>query len=300
MSFTISQAKRADTYLLISLAGASGSGKTFSAMQLASGICGAGKFLVIDTESRRALHYADAFNFDHIDFSPPFTPERYLEAVKQGEASGYRAIVVDSMSHEFDGQGGIMEMAEASGIKGPGAWKDPKMRHKKMVNAFLQVRTHLIFCLRAEEKIDMSKKDDRGRVIVENAGWFPICEKRWPYEMTASFTLNPSAPGVVDLSLPHKVQDQHRMSFVPGEHITAAAGERLAAWARGEVIEAPNKALWDRARKIAHEGTEQITLFFRHVATEEERKQLQPIKRELWTTAQTADTNRLSEFGGKE
>lgn len=292
MSFTITQATRADTYLLISLAGASGSGKTFSAMQLATGICGDEKFLVIDTESRRALHYADQFNFDHIDFPPPFTPERYLEAVKLGEKQGYKAIVIDSMSHEFDGEGGIMEAAANSSIKGPGAWKDPKMRHKKMVNAFLQVRTHLIFCLRAEEKIDMSKKDDRGRVIVENAGWFPICEKRWPYEMTASFTMNPASPGVIDLSLPHKVQDQHRMAFQPGHHINADGGDLLAKWARGETIEEPDKELWDRARRIAHEGVEKITTFFKSVATEEEVKRLQPIRRELWNTANAADANR--------
>lgn len=292
MSFTFTTAERRNTHMLISLAGASGSGKTFTAMTLATGICGDKPFAVIDTEAGRALHYADQFNFKHADFAPPFTPERYLEAVKAAEKEGFEAIVIDSMSHEFDGEGGIMAMAESSGIKGPGAWKDPKMRHKKMVNAFLQVRAHLIFCLRAEEKIDMSKKDDRGRVIVENAGWFPICEKRFPYEMTASFTLNPSSPGVVDLTLPHKVQDQHRMSFLPGRHITAEAGAKLAAWARGETITTPDKALWDRARRIAQDGVDTITTFFQRVATEDERQKLQPIRRELWETAKRADENR--------
>lgn len=292
MSFTFNTAERRNTHLLVALAGASGSGKTYSAMNLATGICGDKPFAVIDTEAGRALHYADQFNFKHADFAPPFTPERYLAAVKAAEKAGFEAIVIDSMSHEFDGEGGIMEMAEASSIKGPGAWKDPKMRHKKMMNAFLQVRAHLIFCLRAEEKIDMSKKDDRGRVIVENAGWFPIQEKRFMYEMTASFTLNPSSPGVVDLTLPHKVQDQHRMSFLPGRHITAEAGAKLASWARGETITTPDKELWDRARRIAHDGVDQITTFFQKVATEEERQKLQPIRRELWETAKRADENR--------
>lgn len=292
MSFTFVPAERRNTHLLVALAGASGSGKTYSAMNLATGICGDKPFAVIDTEAGRALHYADQFRFQHADFAPPFTPERYLEAVRAAEAAGFEAIVIDSMSHEFDGQGGIMEMAESSGTKGPGAWKEPKMRHKKMMNAFLQVRAHLIFCLRAEEKIDMSKKDDRGRVIVENAGWFPIQEKRFMYEMTASFTLNPSAPGVVDLALPHKVQDQHRMSFPPGHHITADAGAKLAQWARGDRIETPDKELWDRARRIAHDGLEPIKTFFEKVATEEEREKLKPIRRELYETAKRADENR--------
>jgi hypothetical protein len=292
MSFTFITAERRNTHLLVALAGASGSGKTYSAMSLAQGICGDEPFAVVDTEAGRALHYADQFNFKHADFAPPFTPERYLEVVKAAEKAGFGAIIIDNMSHEFDGQGGIMEMADNSSVKGPGAWKDPKMRHKKMMNAFLQVRTHLIFCLRAEEKIDLTARDDRGKVIVKNAGWFPIQEKRFMYEMTASFTLNPSTPGVVDLTLPHKVQDQHRMSFLPGAHITADAGSKLAAWARGDTITMPDKQLWDKARRIAHEGIAQITTYFQKVATEEDRTKLQPIKRELWETAKKADENR--------
>jgi len=292
MSFSFVTAERRNTHILVALAGASGSGKTYSAMNLAAGICGDEPFAVIDTEAGRALHYADQFNFKHAEFQPPFTPERYLEAVKAAEKAGFKAIVIDSMSHEFDGQGGIMDMAENSGVKGPGAWKDPKMRHKKMMGGFLQVRTHLIFCLRAEEKIDMSKKDDRGKVIVTNAGWFPIQEKRFSYEMTASFTFQPHAPGVVDLTLPHKVQDQHRMSFLPGHHITIDAGAKLAAWARGDTITGPDKVLWDQARRVAHDGTEKITTFFQQICTEDQRKTLEPIKRELWTTAKRADDNR--------
>lgn len=292
MSFTFQPAVRRDTHLLIALAGASGSGKTYSAMSLAKGICGDEPFAVIDTEAGRALHYADQFKFKHADFTPPFTPERYLEAVKTAEAAGFGAIVIDSMSHEFDGEGGIMEAAEKSGTKGPGAWKNPKMRHKKMMNAFLQVRTHLIFCLRAEERIDMSRRDDRGKIIVENAGWMPIQEKRFLYEMTASFTMNPASPGVVDLTLPHKVQDQHRMSFLPGQHISAEGGLALAQWARGEDIETPHKELWDRARRVAHEGMDHLKTFYFEVCSEEERANLKPIGDELNRTAKTADQNR--------
>lgn len=261
-------------------------------MSLAKGISGEDPFLVIDTESRRALHYADQFHFDHIDFEPPFTPERYLEAVRLGEAKGYLSILIDSMSHEYDGEGGITEMAETSSLKGPAAWKDPKMRHKKMVNAFLQIRSHLIFCLRAEEKIDMSKKDDRGRVIVESAGWQPICEKRFPYEMTASFTMNPTAPGVVDLSLPHKLQDQHRMSFLPGQHVSVESGQMLAKWAKGETIETPDKELWDRARRVAQEGMDRLKTFYFDVCDDDMRARLKPIGGELNETAKRVDKNR--------
>jgi hypothetical protein len=292
MSFQFQDAARVDTHLLIAIAGASGSGKTMSAMELATGICGSEPFAVIDTEAGRALHYADQYRFKHADFAPPFTPERYLEAARAAEKAGFKAVVIDSMSHEFDGEGGIMEAADNSGGVGPGKWLKPKMRHKAMMNGFLQIRTHLIFCLRAEEKIDMSQKDDRGKVIVTSQGWIPIQEKRFMFEMTASFTLSPSAPGVVDTSLPHKVQDQHRMAFIPGQHINREAGTTLAAWSQGTTIEQPHKELWQRARTIAQEGREKLTLFWRQVATPEEKHNLRPIVSELGRAADRADRNR--------
>ena len=292
MTFTFSPAERRNTHIMVALAGASGTGKTYSAMRLASGICGDKPFAVIDTEAGRALHYADQFRFDHVDFGPPFSPERYTEAVKAAVGAGYDAIVIDSMSHEFEGQGGLMEAAEQSNMKGPGAWLKPKQRHKKMMNEFLQVRSHLIFCLRAAEKIDMSKKDEKGRVIVESKGWVPIQEKTFMYEMTASLTLSPDHPGIVDMTLPHKMQDQHRMAFMPGRHITEEAGLHLARWARGEPVETPHKDLWDRARTIAHEGRDHLLTFWKEVATDEEKQNLRVIAHELKQIAADADANR--------
>lgn len=292
MSFTYTKATRQDTSLLVAIAGASGSGKTYSAMNLAKGICGGEPFKVIDTEAGRALHYADQFDFEHEDMAPPFTPEKYLAAVQEAERRGFKAIVIDSMSHEFDGEGGLMEMADNSNAKGPAAWKDPKMRHKKMMNGFLQMRTHLTFCLRAEEKIDMSQKDQRGKIIVQSQGWVPIQEKRFMYEMTASFTMNPQTPGMVDLTLPHKVQDQHRMCFPPNQHISVEAGVQLGQWARGDVIEGPDKELWDNARRVAQDGMAVLKKYYTDVLDDDQRARLKPIGVELNATAKKADANR--------
>ena len=75
MAFEFKPAKRQNEVLLIGLAGGTGSGKTYSAMRMASGIAGAmsKRFAVIDTEAGRARHYADQFKFDHGDLRPPFT-----------------------------------------------------------------------------------------------------------------------------------------------------------------------------------------------------------------------------------
>lgn len=231
------EARRENVNLLISLAGPSGCGKTRSALRLAQGISPNGKIAFIDTESRRALHYASDFKFLHWDMRPPFPPSRFVEAIKSAEASAVDVLVIDSFSHEHAGEGGITDMAaaaERNGAKGPGAWLIPKAEHKKLVNAILQARLSIIFCLRADEKIRIEKHPDTGKTVVVPMGWTPIAEKRFIYEMTVSITMTDVSPGRPNYSLPHKVQEQHRPMFPEGELIGEEAGRRLAAWARGD------------------------------------------------------------------
>ena len=282
------KARRENTNVLVALAGASGSGKTYSAMQLAAGICAGEPFAMIDTEARRGLHYADSHDFEHVELGPPFTPERYIEAIQPLAKRGFRAVVVDSMSHEWEGEGGILEMADADPAKPPGNWRKPKERHKRMVNGLLQAGTNLIFCLRAHDKIEVVKEG--GKTVVHHLGWQPVCEKGFLFEMTASFTLLPETPGIIVPAHVHKLQDQHRMAFLPGQHITREAGEALGAWARGDSIETPDKALWDEARRRANEGKAALKLWADGLV-DEDRAALRPISDELNRTAREADRN---------
>lgn len=255
---TFAPAVRENVGVLIALAGASGSGKTFSALRLAKGLAGGKPIAFIDTEARRGLHYADQFDFLHADLRPPFHPDRFVQAIHAAEQAGAAVVIVDSMSHEHDGEGGIIDMAalleagqpkpgiehprdpfQGDGwkdwlvkpVKPPGNWKEPKASHKRMMNALLQCRASLIFCLRADEKIEIIKEG--GRTQVRPLGWMPICEKRFMYEMTASFTLTPDAPGRPRFDLPHKLQAQHRPFFRDDGFIGEDAGRALAEWARG-------------------------------------------------------------------
>ncbi len=257
MSYTFRPAVRTKTSVLIALAGTTGTGKTYSALKLATGLAGTtGRIAFIDTEAGRALHYAEQFRFDHLDIKPPFRPAAYRDAIVAAEEAGYDVIIVDSMSHEYEGEGGILEWADellAGGEKSPGNWKEPKSAHKRMMNRLVQCRAHLIFCLRAEEKmlleqIPETNQDGSPRInsktgkqwtrtVVTPAKdrpleerWQPICEKRFMYEMTASFLLLPDKPGV---GIPVKLQEQHRPFFPEGERIGEASGQGLAAWARG-------------------------------------------------------------------
>lgn len=242
MSFEFRPAVREKVSLLIALAGASGSGKTMSALRLAQGISPDGKIFFLDTEARRGLHYAERFKFLHADMRPPFPPAAFIEGIHAAESAGAEVVIIDSFSHEYDGEGGIMDWADhlaETGVKSPGNWKEPKLAHKKMMNALLQCRASLIFCLRADEKIAIERKEveENGRTrlktVITPLGWVPICEKRFMYEMTASFTLTPDRPGIPRFDLPHKLQEQHRPMFPAEKHIGEESGKLLAEWARG-------------------------------------------------------------------
>jgi hypothetical protein len=261
MSFTFRPARREGVPLLIGLAGASGSGKTFTALSIASGIASVtgGKIAFIDTENRRGLHYADRFDFMHASIEPPFSPGRYGEALKAAEDAGAAVVVVDSFSHEYGGEGGILDWAnkeEADGKKTPSQWIKPKSAHKALVNTMLRAKPHIIVCLRAEEKMQLVKKpklerdgsqamwQGKPQFITEviaaadrplSERWQPICEKRFPYEITTSLLLLPGNPGV---PIPLKLQEQHKAAFPDDRPITAEAGRFLAAWAKGEPVSA--------------------------------------------------------------
>jgi len=267
MTFTFRPAARENVGLIVGLSGASGSGKTYTALRLAAGIAGARPFAVIDTEAGRAKHYADQFTFDHGDLTPPFTPARYAEAIAAADRGGYPAIVVDSMSHEWAGDGGILDAQEAELARMAGddfkrreackmaAWIKPKMAHKHMVQSLLQVRAHLILCFRAEPKIEMVRGAD-GKIEIREKqtltglhGWIPVTEKTLPYELTASLLLLAERPGV---PVPIKLQAQHRALFPLDQPITEASGVALAAWAHGPAAEAaePAPAVLDWLAKV--------------------------------------------------
>jgi len=251
MSFQFNPAVREAGGLLVGLAGGTGSGKTFTAMRLASGISGGNPFAVIDTEASRALHYADQFKFDHGDLAPPFTPHAYAEAIQAADKAGYPVIVVDSTSHVWAGDGGVLDLHEAELDRMAGddwkkrervkmaAWIKPKVDHKKMVQRLLQVRAHLILCFRAEEKVEMIiNKDGRMEIVPKIGptglhGWMPVCEKSLPFELTASFLLTAQNPGV---PLPIKLQEQHRGTVRPrrADHGSVRPGDSRVVGRRCE------------------------------------------------------------------
>jgi hypothetical protein len=255
---TFRPAKRENVPLLIGLAGGTGSGKTYSAMRLAKGLAGDKPFAVIDTENGRAQHYADDFAFDHAALHAPFRPDAYAAAIEEAAKQGYGVIIVDSMSHEWEGDGGMLDYQEEEFQRLGGrdavkmtSWIKPKMAHRKFVTRLLQVPAHVILAFRAAEKVDMVRGENGKMEVIPKRtltgldGWVPITEKNLPYELTLSCLLTADAPGIPK---PIKLQEQHRPMLPLDQPIGEDTGRTLAEWAKGSTPAPKRKTETEAAR----------------------------------------------------
>jgi energy-coupling factor transporter ATP-binding protein EcfA2 len=250
-TFEDKPAVREQTPLLMGLVGASGSGKTFSALRLATGIqrVTGGDIYGIDTEARRMLHYSDRFKFRHVEFKAPFGPLDYAGAIEHCVKKGAKIIVVDSQSHEHEGPGGVLEMHEAEMVRLAAAWKTseskttmaawskPKAERRRFINTVLQMPCSFIFCFRAKEKIKIVKGKDP-----EQLGWMPIAGEEFVYEMALNCMLLPGSNGYPNWQSEYpgersmmKLPEQfiHLFQDPNGTQLSEDIGEKLARWASG-------------------------------------------------------------------
>lgn len=191
MSPSFKPATRKGVKPLIGLYAESGCGKTYSALLLARGIAGeSGRVGMIDTESGRGSLYADVLpgGYQVMEMPEPFTPANYIEAITAAEEAGFDALVIDSMSHEWEGMGGVQDMATENEMKSGRAglhnWRTPKMEHNKLVLKLLQTRLAVICCIRAKYKTRQKKENGR-TVIVKDDHVSPIQSEEFIFEMTA-------------------------------------------------------------------------------------------------------------------
>lgn len=218
---------------LVMLAGPSNSGKTYSALRMAVGlreVLGGG-IAMLDTENRGNLYEGD-FGFDRWVMDPPFTPKAFMEAYEQLD-SRYSVIITDNFSDSYEGIGGLLEMAEASGGTNEASkWAKPKAQDRQLMARVRQLASQHIFCLRAKDKIQIVDGEDRNgnrKKIVQPLGWMPICEKNFVYDVTLGFMLEPNARGRAQVVKTIAAFDG---AYADGAVIDEAYGRALAAWTR--------------------------------------------------------------------
>lgn len=256
-SFEAKPAVREAGGLLIGIVGPSSSGKTYSAMRLAMGIqrVVGGEVDCIDTENRRALHYAEKFRFNHVAFAAPFSPLDYLDVTRYCARRGTKTVIIDSASHEHEGPGGVLEwhaqeterLAKAWNVSHDkaqiAAWGEPKAARRRFINELLQMNINLIMTFRAKGKL----KIVRGKQPQE-LGWMPICGEEFMYEMALQCLLKPGSKGVPTwesdmegersiIKIPEYLQEAVKTD--QSIQIDEAMGEALAKWAMGGAKPAP-------------------------------------------------------------
>ncbi len=222
--------------LRLALAGPAGSGKTYTALTLATALADGQGVALIDTEHGSASKYADLFSFDTLQLET-FHPNKYIEAIHEAEAAGYAVLVIDSLSHAWSGTGGLLEekdkiaRAKYSG-NSFSAWNDASAIQNKLVNVILGAKLHIIATVRS--KMDyVLETGPSGKTMPRKVGMAPVQRDDLPYEFDVFCMLESDNTLIVDKS---------RCPALSGAVIAkpnGAVAETLKAWLSGETPPQP-------------------------------------------------------------
>ena len=185
------QATRTKAKIRLGLSAVSGGGKTYSAILIAKGLSKGdlSKVAIIDTENGSADLYAHLGNYNVLTLNAPYTPERYIEAIKTCEDAGMNVIIIDSITHEWNGKGGILEIHSSMTGNSFTNWATLTPRHQKFIDAILSSKCHMITTVRRKQDYDLSK-DSNGKTRVEKAGLKEETREGFEYELTANLELD--------------------------------------------------------------------------------------------------------------
>lgn len=293
----IRKAEREGARLVFGLAGISGTGKTFTALQMAWGLANydASKVGLLDTENRRGSLYADALKdadgnvhkFWIGDLYAPFSPQRYIDAIHEFQQAGVEVLVIDSATHEWEGTGGCEEIAHANNPRLPD-WATAKREHKRFMNAALQCDMHVIFCIRAREKVKISKSG--GKTVVEPLGVMPVQEKNFMFEMTASLMMWNEGQQQQVLKCPAELRS---MLGRETGYITAADGKALRDWVDGaKQLDPKVEQFRNRLQSQTEQGLQHITECWNKTPAKIQQALGEAFRAQLFAAAEGFDKSR--------
>ena len=233
----LKKAVKKQVKLRLGMSGASGFGKTYSALLLSYGITNDwGKIAVIDSENKSASLYADLGEFQVLEISAPFDPEKYISAIKYCEDAGMEVIIIDSITHEWDGEGGCLEIHSKLGGKYQD-WAKVTPRHQKFINSILQSKSHVITTVRRKQDYEMSSEG--GKTKVTKVGTKEVTREGFEYELTCNFEF------INDKHMVNASKDRTRLFMGKPEFIiTTETGKKIIEWCNSgvnEVMEAINE-----------------------------------------------------------
>lgn len=184
------KATRQKAKIRLGLSAVSGGGKTYSALLIAYGLCGDwNKVAVIDTENNSADLYAHLGEYSVLPLPAPYSPENYVKAIKECESAGMEVIIIDSITHEWDGAGGILEIHSNMTGNSFTNWASLTPRHQKFINAILESKCHIITTVRRKQDYEM-QLNDKGKQAPVKVGLKEVTREGFEYELTANLELD--------------------------------------------------------------------------------------------------------------
>lgn len=227
MANAFQKAKKEKIYVKALLFGSSGSGKTYSALKLATGIykkCGGTGIAVIDTEAGRSKYYANEFDFDILELSEPYTPEKFCEAIQNAIDADYKVVVIDSTTHEW------LYLCQQAQVKpGAGTWAKLKPRHKVLMEKILFSPIHVISTGRGKDEYVFEEKE--GKQVPKKVGVGVQQDKDAEYDYTVAFNI------FQDSHVAEATKDNTHLFEGTMAMLTEKDGEKLYDWANsGEAV----------------------------------------------------------------
>lgn len=184
MNLSFQKASKKSSRLRLSLIGVAGSGKTYTALNIAHHL--GGPVAVVDTERGSASKYSDVFEFDVLELDS-FSPQMYIEAIQAAEEAGYNVLIIDSLSHAWTGRDGALDQVTRATKRSQSgntfaAWRDVTPMHNAMVDAILNARMHIITTMRAKTEYVQEKNEKTGKITVRKVGLAPVQRDGLEYE----------------------------------------------------------------------------------------------------------------------
>ena len=216
------KAKKEKIWTKVLLGGSSGSGKTYSALRLATGLakkCGSG-IAAIDTEAGRIRYYANEFDFSDMQLTEPFTPEKYIEAINEAVGSGFKVLIIDSISHEWNYCVDIHDKMPGNSWTN---WSKVTPRHDAFMEKILQAPIHIIATVRGKDEYVLEEKN--GKQTPKKVGLGFKQRDGVEYNYTATFNI------AQDTHIAEATKDNTHIFEGRYEVLTEKDGEALYDWA---------------------------------------------------------------------
>ena len=244
------KATRQKAKIRLGLSAVSGGGKTYSALLIAYGLCGDwDKIAVIDTENNSADLYEHLGNYNVLPLNAPYAPENYIKAVKECEDAGMQVIIIDSITHEWDGKGGCLQIQEQLGGRYQD-WAKVTPRHQAFIDAILQSKCHVITTVRRKQDYEMGI-NEKGKAAPIKVGLKEVTREGFEYELTANLEIDTRHNATASKDRTGLFEGQP--SFIP----SIETGKMILDWCENgvdrEAMEAEQKKQAEEAAKIEAE-----------------------------------------------